>query len=209
MGKAVLSKSGLQKERESLKLFHKVLPSLDLKRQQLVAEQKKAEHNYQMIQASFVPMAARLADQLPMLAEPSIDPAQFVRITDLVQIEENIVGVKVPILVRLEFEILPYAYLGTPHWIDAAIAGVKEFAELKVGAQIALERLSLLTKAARKITQRVNLFEKVLIPEAQSNIKKIQIYLADAERSAVVQSKLAKAKAKKRAELESERGATR
>jgi V/A-type H+-transporting ATPase subunit D len=206
MGKAVLSKSGLQRERDSLKLYHKVLPSLDLKRQQLLGEQKKAERAFNELEAAFSPMASKLAEQLPMLAKPSVDLTEFIRITDLVQREENIVGVKVPLLERLEFEIRPYAYLGTPQWLDAAIEGLKEFADLKVRAQIAAERLDLLTKAARKITQRVNLFEKVLIPEAEANIKKIQIYLADAERSAVVQSKLAKAKAKKRAEMEALRG---
>lgn len=206
MGKAVLSKSGLQRERESLKLYHKVLPSLDLKRQQLLGEQKKAERVHKELQDAFAPMAAELAEQLPMLAEPSVDILSFIKLTDLVQREENIVGVKVPLLDKLKFEIQPYAYLGTPHWVDTVIEGLKKFAELKIRAQIAAERLELLTKAARKITQRVNLFEKVLIPEAEENIKKIQIYLADAERSAVVQSKLAKAKARKRAELEALKG---
>ncbi|MFC5050266.1 V-type ATP synthase subunit D [Rubritalea spongiae] len=206
MGKAVLSKSGLQRERESLKLYHKVLPSLDLKRQQLLGEQKKAEREYRALQEEFAPMASRLAEQLPMLAKPSVDLTQFIQITDLVQSVENIVGVKVPLLERLEFEVKDYAFLGTPQWVDAALDGLKDFAELKVRAQVGKERLEILTKAARKITQRVNLFEKVLIPEAEENIKKIQIYLADAERSAVVQSKLAKAKAKKRAEAEALKG---
>ena len=51
-----------------------------------------------------------------------------------------------------------------------------------------------LKSAARTITQRVNLFSKVLIPEAEENIKKIGLFLSDQERAGVVRSKLAKQK---------------
>jgi V/A-type H+-transporting ATPase subunit D len=65
-------------------------------------------------------------------------------------------------------------------------------ARLKV--QIAHQRVALLAKAVDTITQRVNLFDKVLIPNARSNIKKIRIYLSDEQTSAVTRSKIAKRK---------------
>ena len=40
----------------------------------------------------------------------------------------------------------------------------------------------------------MNLFEKVKIPETQANIKKISIYMADQQVSAVVRSKISKRK---------------
>ena len=43
-------------------------------------------------------------------------------------------------------------------------------------------------------TQRVNLFEKVKIPECRENIRRIGIYLGDMDTSAVVRSKIAKSK---------------
>ncbi len=46
----------------------------------------------------------------------------------------------------------------------------------------------------RTVTQRVNLFDKVLIPQTRENIKRIRIALSDAERAAVVRSKIAKKK---------------
>ena len=48
----------------------------------------------------------------------------------------------------------------------------------------------------RTITQRVNLFSKVLIPRAEENIKRIGLFLSDQERAGVVRSKLSKQKAK-------------
>ena len=68
--------------------------------------------------------------------------------------------------------------------------------------QVAAERVRILEYQEKRVTQRVNLFDKILIPTARRNIQRIQIYLGDAERAAVVRSKLAKAKqAKQRALL--------
>jgi V/A-type H+/Na+-transporting ATPase subunit D len=56
------------------------------------------------------------------------------------------------------------------------------------------ERVARMQGAVRRVTQRVNLFEKVLIPNAKQNIARIQIFLSDVERAAVVTSKIAKGK---------------
>ena len=87
-----------------------------------------------------------------------------------------------------------YALLGRPHWVDPVVDALRTAVELRLQLQIAEQRLALLSQAVRKITQRVNLFDKVLIPQTQANIKKIRIYLSDAERAAVVNSKIAKRK---------------
>jgi V/A-type H+-transporting ATPase subunit D len=71
---------------------------------------------------------------------------------------------------------------------------LKEVLELKIRIQVARRRFELLEVAARKITQRVNLFEKVLIPQTRRNIKRIRLFLSDAERISVVQAKIAKGK---------------
>ena len=61
-------------------------------------------------------------------------------------------------------------------------------------AEAAVQRLDRLREAERTVTQRFNLFDKVLIPRTRSTIKKITIYLSDAERAGVVKSKIAKRK---------------
>ena len=52
----------------------------------------------------------------------------------------------------------------------------------------------MLAKELRTTSQRVNLFEKVKIPEAKANIKKISVYLGDQQVSEVVRSKISKKK---------------
>ena len=202
MAKAVLSKSGLQKERDNLQLYRKVLPSLDLKRRQLLGEQKKAEHELEEMATEFASFPEQVARELPMLAADAVDLEGLVTVREFRHGIENVVGVKVPVLDAVDFEVADYSLLGKPHWVDQAVRRLRDYAELKARHDVAEERFEILRQAARKITQRVNLFEKLLIPQAEANIKRIQIFLADAERAAVVQSKIAKMKGRTRREEE-------
>ncbi|MEM8953770.1 MAG: V-type ATP synthase subunit D [Verrucomicrobiota bacterium] len=194
MSKPVLSKNGLQHERENLRLYRKVLPSLDLKRRQLLGEQKRAEHAARQQEESFAAFNQTAVQQLPMLGARAVPLEGLLQIREIKVGVENVVGVKLPILETLTFDTAPYSFLAKPHWVDLALQKLREYAELKARIDIAHERVQIIRQAARKITQRVNLFEKILIPTAEKNIKRIQIYLADAERAAVVQSKIAKSK---------------
>jgi V/A-type H+-transporting ATPase subunit D len=71
---------------------------------------------------------------------------------------------------------------------------LEEAVRLKVEVEVAEERLARLEAAVKTVTQRVNLFEKVLIPRTEARIKRIRIVLGDAEKAAVVRSKIAKRK---------------
>ena len=91
-------------------------------------------------------------------------------------------------------EVCPYSYMGKPHWVDRVVEDLKRMIELRLRQQVETRRVLLLEEGVKKVTQRVNLFDKVLIPRAQENIKRIKIFLGDAERASVINSKLAKAK---------------
>ena len=60
-------------------------------------------------------------------------------------------------------------------------------------AIIARQR-DLLADELRLTTQRVNLFEKVKIPETRADIKRIGIYLGDQQTAQVVRGKISKKK---------------
>ena len=103
-------------------------------------------------------------------------------------------GVRLPRLGRVALYRRPYALLAKPGWVDRLAELLAAVLELRLQLQVDARRLALLHEAVRTITQRVNLFDKVLIPRAQANIKRIRIFLADGERAAVVRAKIAKAK---------------
>ncbi len=194
MAKLKLSKQAMSEQQEQLKLYQRLLPSLDLKRRQLSVEVQKAEAEYAAAKAEVEALQNRIGEELPMLADPDF------RLTDLVTLsgyevsEQNVVGVRLPVLKTLKCEVADYLHLATPPWVDTLVNRLKQAIEQQIRAEIAAQRLEILRREVRRITQRVNLFDKVLIPTAKENIKRIRIYLDEAERSAVIISKLAKGK---------------
>lgn len=207
LAKLSLTKSGLQKQRNELKLYQKLLPSLELKRMQLTAELNKAREQLTAIQEQADDLNASIARELPMVVDEEIDLSGLVRITNVQVGKENVVGVKLPVLEKVEFDVYPYSMLARPHWVDALVDKLRETARMRLNVQVAAERVRELEHAVRRITQRVNLFEKILIPTAKKNIQRIQIFLGDAERSAVVRSKIAKAINQKKRQAFLEEGA--
>jgi len=194
MGDLALNKSSLKSERDRLKTFERFLPSLDLKRQQLMVEFKKAQKTHQATQEEVKALLVSLEGLLELLGASTMDLSNYVKLQKITVEEENVVGVRLPALKDLEFQLEEYSTLAKPFWVDALIDHLQKASELRIRAGIEQTRVDLLDDAVRKITQRVNLFEKVLIPDAKENIHRIRIFLGDAERAAVVRSKLVKSK---------------
>jgi len=191
--RVALNKSVLQKEREKLQLYKRLLPSLDLKRRQLALELGRAKDELAKGRQKVLEFIHQTVEQLPMLADQDMNLSGFVRIESIQVAEENLVGVRLPILKEMTCTVNRYSLLAEPHWVDLLVDRLKKVAELRIRVQVCAERVKRIEYANRRITQRINLFEKILIPEAQLNIKRIQIFLGDAERAAVVRSKISKA----------------
>ena len=194
MARLALNKASLTRQARQLKSYQEFLPSLDLKRRQLIQEYNKARRTLSDTQARLKDLEPEIAERLPMLSGERVALTGIVRLKGVDLAEENVMGTRLPWLQKVHFDIHDYGLLGKPHWVDSAVAFLKQALTLRVEVQIAERRVQLLGEAVRTITQRVNLFDKVLIPRARAHIKKIRIYLSDGERAAVVRSKLAKAK---------------
>jgi V/A-type H+-transporting ATPase subunit D len=194
MPKLKLSKSALHRQQEQLKLYKRLLPSLDLKRRQLTVEAQKAQVEYEAAKSAVEALETRIGEELPMLADEEFRPEGLVKLTGYRAGEQNVVGVRLPILKSVECQVAEYSRLASPPWVDMLVQRLKDAAEQRLRAGIAGQRVDILRQQVRRITQRVNLFDKILIPEAHKNIQRIRVYLGDVERSAVVTSKLAKGK---------------
>jgi V/A-type H+-transporting ATPase subunit D len=199
MGTLALNKSSLKSERDRLKTFQRFLPSLDLKRQQLMVELKGAESALGATRREIDQFAASMQGLLPLLGTTTMDLSGYVRVESVAIGEENVLGVRLPVLQGIEFAVEEYSTLAKPFWVDSLVDCVQQMSALRIREQVQRERVARLNEAVRRITQRVNLFEKVLIPTAQKSIHRIRIYLADAERAAVVRSKIVKAKQQREA----------
>lgn len=192
MARIPLSKSQLRKEKENLSAFRRYLPALDLKRQQLMGERVRAERGIGEAERKVAVAASEAGAALPMLADERIDVSGLVTIKEVRLGTQNVAGVKLPVVDAVEIERAPYGRMVRPHWVDALVQHLEAAIRLSIEVEVARQRVAVLRKAVATVTQRVNLFDKVLIPETEQNIRHILVYLGDAERAAVVGAKIAK-----------------
>jgi len=195
-----LNKSSLKLQRDQLGMYKRYLPSLDLKRQQLFSALKLARTEFEAARVEADELAKSLEGLYPLLGSSlaaRLDLSSLVRVRAVQIEEENVVGARLPVARQVSIETAPYSTLATPFWVDPLVRSLRRMAELRVLVEVNRVRVERLEVASRRITQRVNLFEKVLIPGAEKNIKRIRIFVSDEERAAVVRSKIAKRKPKR------------
>ncbi len=192
-----LNKTTLKQQRDQAKTFKQFLPSLDLKRQQLLIALKAARQRLDDLDAEMNDLLVRLEPLYPLLGSSTIPTLKISGLIAVrgVRIEtENVVGTHLPVVREVDFGINDYSTMATPFWLDHLVQALQQMSRLRIEHQVGVRRFELLELAARRITQRVNLFEKVLIPQAEQNIRRIVIFLSDQERAAVVRSKISKGK---------------
>ena len=125
-------------------------------------------------------------------------PGPITRLVRVVQVKRgrrNVAGIELPILEAVKYEVKPYSLFSTPPWVDRGVIFIRELMEMRERIKVLLEQQRLLQKELRKVTQRVNLFEKVMIPRAQENIRLVRITLAEEQTAGVGRAKIAKGKA--------------
>ncbi|MDD5119729.1 MAG: V-type ATP synthase subunit D [Candidatus Omnitrophica bacterium] len=194
MAKIKLTKGELKRQRDALKQYKRYLPTLQLKKQQLqleILQQNSALKEKQQVLAK-----KRQAINLwiGLLTDPQVDIKLFLKIKTIISHIKNIAGCDIPVFDTVEFEEKAYDLFTTPLWLDLAIEAFKEAIILNKAILVAEEAVLALRHELRITTQRVNLFEKIKIPEAEENIRLIKIYIGDQMANAVGRSKIAKRK---------------
>jgi V/A-type H+-transporting ATPase subunit D len=194
MARVTLNKTALKAEQDKIRLYEQYLPSLDLKRRQFLFEISKAGRERDETREAITRLESRTADWIALLGNEEIEASGLVELSSLKLGRQNLLGVELPVLEDMRITTGAYSMLARPVWVDALADALHEMVKLRIHIQVREERFRRLTEALGRITQRVNLFDKVLIPETRRNIRTIRIALGDAERSGVVRAKIAKAK---------------
>lgn len=194
-----LTKNELKAQKDSLKQFERYLPTLQLKKQQLQTVVMQITVKLEQIESERLAMIGDLDDWVAVFAENRIfakeKQLQNLVLPDKVMCDEdNIAGVRVPVFKELTFKDIVYDVKDYPLWVDTAVIKLREIARLDALAKTLRTEAELLQKELRATAQRVNLFEKVKIPETKENIRVIGIYLGDQQTAAVVRGKIAKKK---------------
>ena len=199
MGAVKLTKNDLKRQKDQLRQFERYLPTLQLKKQQLQMVIMKSAAELEKREKEYFSMIDGLDDWVAVFAEnTAFDDKKKIEnlvIPDrVVCVVENIAGVFVPVFKELTFREIVYDVADYPLWVDEALVRMREISRCNALLKTLRNQVELLNRELRLTSQRVNLFEKVKIPEAKENIRKIEIYLGDQQTSAVVRGKTAKKK---------------
>lgn len=194
-----LTKNEQKKQKDNLKQYQRYLPTLQLKKQQLQSVIMKVKAELEEKEAERVQMIGDLDDWVAVFAENQIFDdvkklGNLVQPDTVISKEENVAGVKIPTFQELTFKDIEYNVEDYPLWVDTAIIKLREIARLDALVSTLKKQVDLLEKELRSTSQRVNLFEKVKIPEAKENIRVIGVYLGDQQTAAVVRGKISKKK---------------
>lgn len=191
MAKIKLTKNEQKKQKDSLKRFERYLPTLVLKKQQLQIVIRQVESQVLEKTQNRSDLLKRLDAWIAVFGEGT-DISQFLRVKEIKTSAGNIAGVDIPTFDGIELEEIHYNLFLTAMWVDTAVEAVREIVSLDAELQVLERQKELLAEELRITTQRVNLFEKVKIPETKNNIRRIGIYLGDEQTAAVVRGKIAK-----------------
>lgn len=194
-----LTKNEQKKQKDALKQFSRYLPTLQLKKQQLQVVIRQCEAEILELREEQKRAIAGIDNWIAVYGgnselPPSRSIGNLIKIKEIKVDKGNIAGVVVPVFNALIFEDISYDLREYPLWVDRALVALRDIAKYDALISTLEERIRLLEKELRVTSQRVNLFEKVKIPETKENIRVIGIYLQDQQTSAVVRGKIAKKK---------------
>ncbi len=200
MAKIRLTKNELRRQRDSLARFARYLPMLLLRKKQLQVEIIKIHQAISKAADQIEDLRNRTVHWVDVFAE-SISIEEILKPIEIKTATDNVAGIDIPTFGGVEFDQKECDLLLTPLWVDRAIEVLKETMSLKAKLLVYHKQMEILKEELRITTQRVNLFEKVKIPESKENIRIIQIYLGELQTAGVVRGKIAKAKLERKKEL--------
>ena len=176
-----------------MKRFQRYLPTLQLKKQQLQLEVRGLEGKVEAKRAEEAGARKDLSRWVRLFSEPVEWPA-YLRITGVRTGIGNIAGVAIPVFEAIEIERTQPDLYDTAPWLDDGLDMLEKLTRLRAERSVLEEQWRRLSEELRVTNQRVNLFEKVKIPESREHIRVIRIFLGDQQTAAVARAKIAKGK---------------
>ena len=192
MAKVKFTKTELKAQTDALKRFQRFLPMLQLKKQQLQGEIAAIVAKAEEVGAKERSVREALNGWVGLFATDESLIAGLVKVKDVKTGTANIAGVAIPTFESIETEVREVDPWATPAWVDGAVEATTQILSLQCERAVFEEQRRLVTIELQQTSQRVNLFEKVKIPECKEAIRVIKIALGDEQTAAVTRGKIAK-----------------
>jgi len=194
MAKIKLTKTELKAQTDALKRFQRFLPMLQLKKQQLQSEIAQIVAKAEAVGARERAAREDLNRWVGLIATDEPLVAGLVKVKSVNTGEANIAGVPIPTFESIETDVKEVDQWATPAWVDSAVDMTTKILSLQCERAIYDEQRRRVTAELQTTSQRVNLFEKVKIPECREAIRVIKIALGDEQTAAVTRGKIAKSR---------------
>lgn len=194
------TKTELKAQMDALKRFEHFLPMLQLKKQQLRVELNAVNHALEEVRKEERKLREAADEWIGLLGGSDIVPEQLTTLEAIRTHEGNIAGVLLPVFEEVRVSQVEQDLFATDPWVDDAQALLEKLLVQRAKKQVLKKQQALLRSELHTTNQRVNLFEKVKIPECRENIRVIRIYLGDEQAAAVARGKLAKKRGERRRE---------
>lgn len=191
MAKIKHTKNELKAQREALRRYERFLPMLQLKKMQLRMELQAIEAQIAEKQAQERDVIASVERWVRVMAE-RVELEGMTKVERVITSDSNVAGVSVPVLKNVIFVRGEIDLFETPPWVDDAVDVMEQLVQGRIEIRVLREQYRLIAEELRTTSQRVNLFEKVKIPEAREHIRVIKIFLGDQQTAGVARAKFAK-----------------
>ena len=184
------NKNALQDLRRQLSIRENALPILKRKETAL-------RHEIRLIQKELDGLKENLnkAKALqPDFGRHWVEFPDVLRVDSLNIVKKNVVGVKIPHLKEINFEIRNISWFNHSAWLPAGLEALQEVIDTQLRINIAEKQIAMLHLARKKTTQKVNLYEKVQIPAYQEALRRIKRFLEDKDNITKAGQKIVKKK---------------
>lgn len=185
------NKIAMQQLRAQLKMRQTALPVLKSKEAALRVTIQKQKDELKELKTQLQNRLNALRKDVGLWAE---FPLEIFELKNVEVGVKKVAGVKTPLLQNLEYGIAYFSRFAGPNWLAFGIVELKELTELLSQVEVAEKRLSILEYSLKKTTQKVNLYEKVQIPEYNDAILRIKRYLEDVDNLEKSAQKITKSK---------------
>jgi V/A-type H+-transporting ATPase subunit D len=182
------NKTTVQQFKKQLAIRQKALPILKNKETALRSEVVTLVNKLSRVKQSQEALQSRLEDYQDFwVVFPNVLLMDTLKIG-----KKKVIGVNIPELQTINFKIADVSWWNLPAWVPGGIAILQEVIELRLRADLLRQQIEILDLARKKTTQKVNLYEKVQIPEFEDAILKIKRFLEDKENISKAAQKIVK-----------------
>lgn len=195
------NKTSLQQLEKQLKVRVRTLPIIKSKESALRVEVKRCKDELATLEEELERSISQYESMFALWNEFDMS---LIRVSDVKMSVKKIAGTRIPMLDDVEFEIKEFSLFDSPGWYFDGISIVKNLAKSAILCEFTLSKLTLLERARKKTTQKVNLFEKVQIPGYEDAIRKIKRFMEDEENLSKSSQKILKSLLERRSQRDEE-----